>query len=141
MFIWRDEKEAEMAHLKNISYHWTLFSVISKNSFTSYQLGLVQIILVYFIRGSITVRLASCFSCLDSTALHSLNYQRIYLFGWIQTQSKQEVSCTVKLPPYEVREETHGSVWRRCILAIYLAIYNDEILPKTIKNWQILNKA
>ena len=38
------------------------------------------IILTYFIRGSITVHLTSCLTCLDSAALLMLNKQQIYFF-------------------------------------------------------------
>ena len=38
----------------------------------------------YFVTGSITVRLTSCFICLVSAALLLLNEEHIYLFGQIQ---------------------------------------------------------
>ena len=37
-----------------------------------------RIILIYFVRGSISVQLTSCFICLDSAPLLMLNYQQIY---------------------------------------------------------------
>ena len=61
---------------------------------TSFEMGQIltlfvnfcnQRILTYFIRGSITVWLTSCFSCLDSTGLTMLNWQQIYLFGRFPT--------------------------------------------------------
>ena len=41
--------------------------------------------LTYFVKGSITVRLTSCFICLDSAALFMLNEHKNYLFGQIET--------------------------------------------------------
>ena len=41
--------------------------------------------LTYFARGSITVQLTSCLTCLDSAVLLNLNYQQICLFGQILT--------------------------------------------------------
>ena len=46
---------------------------------------LIERILAYYVRGSIAVRLTSCFTCLDSAALFMLNWKWINLFGRIQT--------------------------------------------------------
>ena len=39
----------------------------------------------YYVWGSITVGLTSCFICLDSAAFIMLNWQQLYLCGQIQT--------------------------------------------------------
>ena len=46
-------------------------------------------------RGSITLQLTSCLLCLDSAALLMLNDLQFYFFKPV----KQEVSCTIILPP------------------------------------------
>ena len=83
-----------------LSYYWfILISVIFFNSSSiedtfvhvtsATNLGdnrmFMQRTLSYFVRGSITVRLTSCLTGLDSAALLMFNQQKIYLFGQIQT--------------------------------------------------------
>ena len=55
----------------------TCLRSINTNSYTK--------ILYYFIKGSVTVHLTSCFICLDLAALLMFNQQQIYLIGQIQT--------------------------------------------------------
>ena len=54
------------------------------------------------LRGSVTVRMTSCLTSLDSAALLMFNQQQIYLFGQIQTSQTGQPNKDTS--PYEVSE-------------------------------------